>query len=233
MDYNMSHQNNNAFLQFIQDFPAKKLHWSKCPVLTLEEALFISYGVEPPTQQNPVLTLNFNSFLQMVDIHHIWELSKRAVMAGDLSMSEHNHIKSKEFVDWAKKNEIPIKEEFFYYPTSEDISERNSIKNAVEKKQRPEYHRKQIARHAVQLRWYKEAKELENGQSKIKKYTRPTELARNKEIGELIKLTNQIGGLEPIQGTTYSETGVDPEWFSDLFPGETKPGPKKKSRKEG
>lgn len=229
----MSNQNNNAFLQFIQEFPAKKLHWSKCPVLTLEEALFISYGVEPPTQQNPILTLNFNSFLQMVDIHHIWELSKRAVMAGDLSKSEHNHIKSKEFADWAKKNEIPIRTEFFYSPTSEDISEGDSIKDAAEKKQRPDQLRKQMVRNAAQLHWHKEANELQNSQSKIKKYTRPAELARKKEMVELVKLINQIGGLKPVQGTTYSETGVDPEWFSDLYPGETKPGPKKKSGKEG
>jgi hypothetical protein len=39
-----------------------------------------------------------------------------------------------------------------------------------------------------------------------------------------------MGGLEPIQGAAYSDSGVDLEWFSDLYPGETKPGPKRRKK---
>jgi len=226
----MINQNQNAFLQLIEEFPANKLLWSKTQILTLIEALFISYGVEPPNENNSILMLNFHLFLTQVDSYHIYELSKRAVVAGNLPKYDNNYVKAVDFVSWARENEIPIRTEYFFCPASLPGEEKKDGGDSVERRPKAESLRKNIFRDAAQLHWRKEE---QNPKNKLKEYARPADLARSKDMADLANLINRIGGLTPIQGSEYSENGVDPEWFSDLYPGKTKPGPKPQSKKKG
>ncbi len=221
------HANDHFRIMILKDYSANKLRWTKTTLLTLQEALFLSYGIEPPTQLNPTLLLNFNRFLMEIDVYHIHELSQRAIDSGDLQPFDRQHIKSVDFVKWAQKFEIPIQAEFFF-KENEDV--KNEPANAPERRRRAESIRIQIFRDAAELFWRREEIEVQNPHSKLKNYTSPSHLAKSKDMSELAKLLNKIGGLDPVQGGAYSDSGVDPEWFSSLYPGETKPGPKRKKR---
>lgn len=67
----------DAFLKHIlSEYPAQKARWSKTPLITRTQALFLSYGVEPPsdTDRGHFLNLHFNQFLEHIDIHHIYSI---------------------------------------------------------------------------------------------------------------------------------------------------------------
>jgi hypothetical protein len=83
------------FSQYVEKgFPADKSRWTKTTLITLQEALFLSYGIEPPTNSKPTLLLSFERFIQEVDIFHIYELSQRAVDARELLLFDRIHVKS-------------------------------------------------------------------------------------------------------------------------------------------
>lgn len=227
-------QKESYFSQHVkQEFPADKSRWTKTTLITLQEALFLSYGVEPPTNSKPTLLLSFDRFIEEVDIFHIYELSRRAVDARELRLVDNVHVKSIDFVNWAKSFDLPIKTEFFFFKTTSEMNEDENISSNGDKREKRQTLRIQVFRAAAQLHWRREEDEISNPQSNLKEYTGPSELAISKNMAELATVLNRIGGLKPVQGSGYSTKGVDPEWFSDLYPGKTKPGPKpKKSKKQ-
>ena len=193
------------FETLLNEFPANKFRWSKTQLLTLHQALFLSYGLEPPEEyKNPFMYLSFEKFLYEVDIFSIYNLSEDAVRAGTLRLHNCNSVKAEEFVNWAESNNIAIETDFFYKPIAQN-TQQDPHQEKPGRRDSPETMRKQIARWAALLHWRKQEKEG------VKEPTRPTALARNPEIRKLVEIVNKIGGLEPLKGDKAQDTGIDPE----------------------
>lgn len=220
-----STESQESFLEFGQTMlPANKQRWNKMVILTLEEATLLSYGLEPASSDGTPFENYFDNFHENEDIHSIYDLTLNAVQAGTLPRHDWHYIKAENFVKWANDFDIPIKKEFFYKGPHSQVEKEEQ----TARKPTTTTTRKEIFCLTAQLFWQNEAKSQEN--SRVKEYTKPSELARNKDFIELVKIINKIGNIETVKGEVVRETGVDPEWFSKLYPGDNKPGPKTKRK---
>ncbi len=213
----------------LEEYPADEFRWPKTRIVTLVQAVFLSYGIEPPNEKRGhFLAMHFDTFLEEVDVYSIYDISQSAVGAGDLLLHDRIHVKSEDFVKWAKDLKIPIMERFFNKATS---VQEDKVDKGAARRDRPETNRKEIFRRLACLYWYYEEQQQKDSGNKAVRYTSPTKLAQKPEMKEVVDLVNKIGGLLPIEDDSTRTSGIDPEWFSDLYPGSIKPGPKPKKSK--
>ncbi len=111
-------------LEHLQSYyPANESRWAKTELLTLEQALFLSYGIEPPDLNSHCsIWQYFENHPSEVDPLFIYSLSKNAILAGSLSLYNRSHLKAKDFVKWADEKNIPIKKELFCRSIQKELS---------------------------------------------------------------------------------------------------------------
>jgi len=213
---------NKSFLEILlETYPGNKSRWPKTSLLTPLQILLLSYGVEPepndlPKDSSPV---QLDKFLKEVDQYCIFDLVQDAIRAKSLTVYEEAYVKAEDFVKWTDMHQIPIRREFFYVNRVQDDGQ--CINDATQhRSSTSETLRKDIARSLASL--YIKSQKRSGAKS-----MGPTDFARHKDVIDIIKKINALAGIDPIKGKCR-ETGVDPEWFSDLFPDETKPGPHRK-----
>lgn len=209
-------------LQILQNkFPANKLKWSKMELLSPIDAIFLSYGIEPPNEKlgNFELYSYVDNRPEEIDPYSIYALVQNAIQSGSLPLYNHSQIQSEEFVKWADKQNIPIQKDFFRAINLEIDLQGQDSNTKKSRKPRKESLRKDIciALGALILR---------QAEEKGKPRPTPADLAKNKSIKETVKNINKEFEIEELT----NETGVDPEWFKSLYPEEKRSGPKKKQK---
>lgn len=218
--YEYGHKNREILLTELKarfpldDKPFRLYTW------TIPETTFIYYGLNSKELLSVLDSYAINPLLHAIDSENIQELFLNHLGHG-ICPGRDCVVVSK-FVSFLQEKNVPIP--LHLLPRNNESNDENETLNENEtssskKRVRKESYRIEIMRNAAALRWVNEKNEN-------KEYTSPTMLARSKDMNNLVDLINKIGGLKPIQGDEYSESSVDPEWFSDLFPGDKKPGPK-------
>jgi hypothetical protein len=224
----MNAPSQTEFLEFMRnEYPVDEFRWSRMSILRRFDAVCLSYGIEP--SRSDFIGGPYEHLLHHGDIYGLFHLIEDAIQSGNLStVDRFGNIDARAYVEWAEKVKIPIETRYFK-TESKDISDNSSIASAKQssRQSRPESFRKEWARQIAERVWQDETRKIADQSNKLKKYTSPTELARSKSMKKIIEGVNELLGLEPIQGDAYSNSPVDPEWFSDLYPGEKKPGPKR------
>lgn len=196
----------------LKEHPADVFHWTRTPFITTYQAVFLSYGIEPPQDMGHFLPQYAERFIEHADRYRISALLRSALDARLIRFQNPTQIKAGDFVKWAKEHQVPIREEFFYR-TNVNTEQEESEEALSERQMRPETIRKRMMRLGAQAIWSKERREN-------KPYTRPTKLAGDPDLLKLLMLTSTMLGILDLEE-------IDPEWISDLYPGDDKPGPKK------
>ena len=218
-------EKHESLLEWLQRMWPLSGYQSKKEAFTVHEFLFVYYGIEP-TEENPYFLIRFEQFCKEGDVDSVWPLMIDSMQTGSLvtrGPRAHPMLLKEELIVWLKQKELNMPKAFLKMG---EVEEANSSKRRGPKK---EGLRRDIARAAATIKWKVEKEEMEKLKSTIKKYSTPTEMARKSDMVELIKGINKMGQLSPINQSDPNGSGVDPEWFSDLYPGDSKPGPKKKS----
>jgi hypothetical protein len=201
----------------LREHAADVFHWSRMPLINTHQAIFLSYGIEPPQGTGHFFPQYAERFLEHADRYRICVLLQGALDARLIRFQNPTQIKAEDFVKWAKEHDIPIREEFFYRAKVNAAQEKLE-ESVSERQMRPETIRKHMMRLGAQARWGKERREK-------KTYTKPTKLAGDPDLLQLLTLTSNMLGLSDPEE-------IDPGWFGDLYPGDDKPGPKHRRKTE-
>lgn len=214
----------------LQDHPANQLRWSKTSLITLHQAVFLSYGIEPPVGTGHFFPSYAERFLEIGDYHSIWPLLQNAIEARLIRLQDRIYIKAEDFVCWAKEHALSIREEFFYYskPKSSETQE-PSIEEKNDRRMRADRLRREAMLYGALLHWRKQERHQKEQPGATVAYTRPTDLSRLKTMKQLVQLLNTLGDMDKLPDGTYSDE-VNLEWFSKEYPGEVKAGPKPKKK---
>ena len=87
----------------IEKCPANKFRWTKTKILTLEQVMFLSYGIEPADElDNRFLLHNFERFVE-VDFLFILKLSRNAVEAGILPLYDRLLLSGRQIIRFRLK----------------------------------------------------------------------------------------------------------------------------------
>ncbi len=187
----------------------------------IPQAVLIYYGL------NPKMIAMLDKFalvplLSAIDSECLVDLLTNHL--GHIACPAQNYVLVRKFVSFLKEKKVPVP--MHLHIIEEITEEENEIEVSHDEEEtktktrfRKESHRRDIMRYAADLFW-------RNQKNKDKKFISPTALARSDDMNKLVALINKIGEIPAIQGDDYDGCQVDPEWFSDLFPGEKKPGPK-------
>lgn len=220
--YEHGHRNQSFLLEKLRakfpfdNKPLRKDTWS------IPETILVYYGLNSNEIFSILDHFTLGPLLQAIDSECIGDLLENHI--GHKISPARDHVLVSLFVSFLKEKKVPVPihlrqatDESIKGIEIEDVDERDTT--LAKKRIRKESFRKDIMRQAAALYWYNEKKEG-------KEYTSPTDLARKEDMKKLVALVNKIGEIRQIQGEGYSNSGVDPEWFSDLYPGDKKPGPK-------
>lgn len=199
-----------------------KSTWFNRQDWALIEAVLIYHDWEPSMFEN-IYPEDLSEFIKFIDQEHdILGLLSNHVPSEFFRNPK--HLKIDNIIKLFRQKNIEIPEHFpanLSLQDSEMCSDEDGEATQTPKRMRKDSRRREMMRHAALLWW---AKEKTNGVP----YTKSIDLAKSKEFKQLVQIINSIGGLAPVKGEEYTESGVDPEWFSDLYP-DVKPGPKAKS----
>ncbi len=223
--YECGHRNQLFLLEELRakfpfdNKPLRKNTWS------ISEAILVYYGLNSNEIFSILDSFALGPLLHAIDSEYIGNLLENHI--GHKISPARDCILVSAFVSFLKEKKVQVP--FHLRPATdksnkgieiEDIDEMDTT--STKKRIRKESYRKEIMRQTAALYWYNEKKEG-------REYTSPTDLARKEDMKKLVALVNKIGEIKQIQGDEYSNSGIDLEWFSDLYPGEKKPGPKSKN----
>lgn len=218
---------------------------------TLREAVFIYYGLNPKLICDTLEHFILQPFLSLIDYEEIYALLENHRFHKVCNYGD--SVIVNEFMPFLSEKNVPIPTHLHPLspktgpetpPEMNTLNIRTAVKvendepaipNSSISKTRPPKRKKEsirrtIMRDLAELFWTVEQEAIEKGTAKTNKLTNANKLSNSKIMKESVSLINKLSGLKAVSSKGHSDSGVDPEWFSDLFPCELKPGPKRKSQ---
>lgn len=158
-----------------------------------------------------------NDLLKPLDEEKIFELLSNCSNHKIFNYGE--YVILKELISFFKEKHVPIPEHLNSLEVRNvglAVVPEEQLTPTKPREQKMETLRIEASRITATIIWKKERKEMEVG--KRKKLSTPSELSRNKHMIKIIKSINEAGDIKPVQGDEHSESGVDVEWYSHLYP---------------
>lgn len=204
---------------------------------TIEEAVLIYHNWEPSRFQNIPWEIQ-KEFVEFIDQRYDIFGTLQSYIPSEL-FSNSNHLKIEKVINLFKQKNIKIPNHFpKYFAIDNDtdgVKDDDPCVAAIplNKSIRRISLRKLVVRAAAKEHW-----KVEDENSKA--YTKPSKLANTQKFKDLVQQLDSCLNLIPIGSKANNKStnandktvsAVDPEWFSDLYPGDKKAGPRPKQKK--
>ena len=189
-----------------KEFPFPDRHL-RLDTWSITQAIFVFYGIDFYEIELAFDKDELGPIAEKLDFEHIKGLLLNH--AGYGICPRPGRVNVAEFLPFLERKKISIPSHL--NQVGEDALCDDSVR---ERRPRGTEARKQIMRYFAELVWCKEKQDVEAKGKDPAKLTLPGALAEKKQMKQAVTLINEIGGLEP------HAKGIDPEWFSDLYPGE-------------
>lgn len=228
--FEYGHINHELFIQELQKlFPFDPRSFRK-DTWQREETVLSYYGLDAKAIFSNFDKFAYGNLLTTIDQEKILDLLANCSKHKVINFAQ--QVVLKELITFLKEKRVPVPEHLLDLEILQTMIESEQVKHTSSQQTKtPKKTKKslriEIMRAAATLFWDSEIEGMESLASKTKKLTNSSELSKKREMIQLVNLVNKIGNIKPIEDKAHSSSGIDPEWFSDLFPGE-KPGPKKK-----
>jgi len=225
-----------------QERPCQEL-WFKRTTWTVEQATLIYHNLDPNAFSG-LFPEDRDFIIKILDINEDIRGNLQNYLYSSIYSPQ--EIVVKKFIEFLKNKRYIVpthfpdyilpegeqsegyEDEDDYFEEEDNSIESNFLTEALSYRGiRRETLRKRMMRDAADGHWKRE-KAMAKEKGKKPDYTTAADLARNDDMKKLVNIINRILGLAAVKGDEFSESGVDPEWFSDLYPGEKKRGPKKR-----